>query len=75
MDGLGKRLTGLGSINHDNTPNFPGELPLRVFLTINHEEFEEDSSQAKPVPATPDSLLARPRIKLYSGKLATRGRY
>jgi hypothetical protein len=44
------------------------ELPVRVFLTINHEEFEEDSSQADPIPATPDSLLARPRIKLYSGK-------
>jgi hypothetical protein len=39
-----------------------------VFLTINHEEFEADRSQARPVSATPDSLLARPRIKLYSGK-------
>lgn len=39
-----------------------------MFLTINHEEMEEDPTQTSPVPATPDSLLARPRIKLYSGK-------
>lgn len=43
------------------------ELALRVFLTINHEEMEEDPSQARPIAATPDSLLARPRIKLYAG--------
>lgn len=31
----------------------------------------EDPTQANPVPAMPDSLLARPRIKLYSGKQST----
>lgn len=42
-------------------------LPLRVFLTINHDEFEANSSRPLPPSfSSPASLLSCGRIKLYS---------
>jgi len=45
------------------------DLPLRVYLTINHDEFESNATHSQPLPpsfASPSSLLSCGRIKLYS---------
>ncbi|GAB5030992.1 metal-dependent amidohydrolase 3 [Nannochloropsis oceanica] len=45
------------------------KLPLRVFLTVNHDEFESNVNHSQPLHpsfASPSSLLSCERVKLYS---------